>query len=231
MGNQTRARSTSIILLCACLVIGGAIAIVWGLHRPPRTASTPLPSASATSAAVTPGSSLTASSPPASATSIPPPPTSRPPAVPVSAPVKVAIPSIREGSSLLHLGTLADQTIAVPDQAHANQAGWYTGSPRPGQDGPAVILGHVTSDAGPAVFYRLAKVGVGDQVHVTTADSMVLTFTVYRVASYPKTSFPTSTVYGNTTGPELRVITCGGVFNSGTGHFLNNTVLYARLST
>lgn len=231
MGHQARARSISIIVLCACLVLGGAIAIVWGLHRPPQNASIPVPSASGTSAVVTPGSAPTAT-PPASANSIPAaPPTSTPPAAPVSAPVKVAIPSIQEGSSLLQLGTLADQSIAVPDQAHANQAGWYTGSPRPGQDGPSVILGHVTSDAGPAVFYRLAKVTVGDQVHVTTATGKVVTFTVYQVASYPKTSFPTSAVYGNTAGPELRVITCGGVFNSGTGHFLNNTVLYARLTS
>lgn len=132
---------------------------------------------------------------------------------------------------LLNLGTTAQQAIAVPDQAHADQAGWFTGSPIPGQDGLAVILGHVISDAGPAIFYRLADVKLGNQVHVTTANGKVLIFTVYRVATYPKNNFPTDTVYGNTTGPELRVITCGGVFNATTGHFLNNTVLYARLSS
>lgn len=44
-----------------------------------------------------------------------------------------------------------------------------------------------------------------------------------------KDDFPTGVVYGNTAGPELRLITCGGVVNQETGHYTDNTVVYARM--
>lgn len=231
MIDRTRVRSRSILVVCACLVLAGIIAIVWGLNRPMPSQSIPLPSTSTASASATsPGSAKPGAVAPTPSTT-----TSRAtpavPAVPVSNPVKVAIPSVNEGSTLLRLGTTAQGELQVPTQAQAHQAAWFNGSPKPGQDGPAVILGHVINAEGPAVFYKLGDVQVGEVVKVTDADGRVLTFTVYRVASYPKTHFPTKDVYGNTAGPELRVITCGGVFNSKTGHYLNNTVLYARLSS
>lgn len=229
MGNQTRARSISIILLCACLVLGGAVAIVWGLHRPPHNGTIALPTATTISATAQPGSSssTTPSSSPSATTG-----SSTPaPAAPPSPPTKVDIPSINEGSSLLQLGTTTAGAIAVPTDTLADHAGWYNGSPMPGQDGPAVIVGHSTSSRGAAVFYELAQVKVGATVHVATKDGKALTFTVYKVASYPKTNFPTNTVYANTSGPELRVVTCGGTFDTQTGHHRNNTVVYARLAS
>jgi hypothetical protein len=36
-------------------------------------------------------------------------------------------------------------------------------------------------------------------------------------------------VYGPTTTPELRLITCGGPFDDATGHYLDNVVVFARL--
>lgn len=101
----------------------------------------------------------------------------------------------------------------------------------PGQNGPAVIVGHSTSSRGAAAFYNLAKVKVGATVRVATQNGHVLVFTVYKAASYPKTNFPTDTVYANTTGPELRLVTCGGTFDTQTGHLRNNTVIYARLTS
>ncbi len=147
-----------------------------------------------------------------------------------SLPVKIEIPSTGEGSSLLTLGTAADQSIVVPNDKQADQAGWYDGSPTPGTKGPATIVGHSTSSRGAAVFFKLDQVKNGATVNVTTKSGKVLKFTVYDVASYPKTAFPTGQVYGNTGGPELRVVTCGGAFDKGTGHLKNNTVLYARLA-
>ncbi len=230
MSDQTRAhgRSIGIGLVCACLVLVGVIAIVWGLHRPPHNGTIALPSGAATSApaqqpsspAVPPGSTA-----PSTATA-----TAKPVAKP-SLPTKVDIPSINEGSTLLDLGTTTAGAIAVPTDKLADHAAWYTGSPMPGAVGPAVIVGHSTSSRGAAVFYNLAQIKIGATVQVATKNGTVLVFTVYKVASYPKTSFPTNTVYANTTGPELRVVTCGGTFNDQTGHLRNNTVVYARLTS
>jgi hypothetical protein len=80
------------------------------------------------------------------------------------------------------------------------------------------------------VFFRLGAVQPGDTVRVARADGSVATFRVTRVASYPKDRFPTLEVYGNTPGPELRLITCGGDFDRTARSYLDNIVVYATLT-
>jgi hypothetical protein len=144
-----------------------------------------------------------------------------------SVPVRLDIPSTRIDTSLLRLGLNGDGTLQVPWKPLL--AGWYTGSPTPGELGPSIIAGHVDSWAtGPAVFYRLGQVIVGADVLVTRADSSVADFKVTAVRSYPKTSFPTNTVYGDVNRAELRLITCG-TWNSTTQEYDNNVVVFARL--
>jgi sortase (surface protein transpeptidase) len=108
-------------------------------------------------------------------------------------------------------------------------AGWYTESPRPGAVGSAVIAGHVDSYQGPGVFYWLRNLKSGERVYVTRADGSVAVFSVTSVQAYPKAAFPTSIVYGATPDAELRLITCGGTFDSTTGHYLSNIIAYATL--
>lgn len=60
-------------------------------------------------------------------------------------------------------------------------------------------------------------------------DGRTVTFEVYRVDQFAKSSFPTVDVYGPTARPELRVITCGGEFDAEVGHHTDNTVVYARM--
>ena len=103
--------------------------------------------------------------------------------------------------------------------------------PPPGELGPAVLLGHVDSaEYGPGVFFRLGALRPGDTVSVTRADARVATFRVTRVASFPKDRFPTLAVYGNTADAELRLITCGGAFDSSARSYENNIVVYAVLT-
>ena len=105
--------------------------------------------------------------------------------------------------------------------------GWYTGSPRPGAVGSSVLAGHVDSKSGPGVFYWLSALRAGDRVYVSRADGTMAVFSVTKVQTYPKDEFPTAAVYGATPDPELRLITCGGTFDSASGHYLNNVVAYA----
>lgn len=150
--------------------------------------------------------------------------------LPRSIPVELDVPSIGVHSSLLQLGANPDQTIQVPPLEKDSKAGWFTYSPSPGQLGPAVLLGHVDSAQwGPGVFYRLGTLKPGQTVDVTRADRTVATFVVSHVESYPKDAFPSLQVYGNTTDAELRLITCGGVFDRSTRNYENNIVAYARL--
>ena len=143
----------------------------------------------------------------------------------VSLPVALTIPSIGVQTSLVHLGLTASGALQVPQSTAV--AGWYTGSPRPGAVGSAVIAGHIDSRAGPGVFFRLSSLRAGDLVYVRRADSTLAVFRVTVVRQFPKDSFPTSAVYGPTPDSELRLITCGGTFDYQAGSYLSNTVVYA----
>jgi sortase (surface protein transpeptidase) len=145
------------------------------------------------------------------------------------APVRVGIPAISVQSDLVDLG-IDDAGALVPPSDFAS-AGWFAGGPVPGEVGPAVIAGHVDSRSGPAVFFRLEELVAGDTVTVTRSDGRGVEFRVTRVAQYPKTDFATEEVYGPTTGPELRLITCGGTFDPSRRSYLDNVVVYASLAT
>jgi LPXTG-site transpeptidase (sortase) family protein len=152
-----------------------------------------------------------------------------PPAVSqaVAEPVSLVIPAIDVSTRLIHLGLTSTGALQVPTTTAV--AGWYTGSPRPGEPGGAVIAGHVDSVAGPGVFSRLGMLKPGERVYVRRADGTLAVFAITSVRSYPKTGFPTSAVYGPTPDAQLRLITCGGTFDWATHHYLSNTIAYASL--
>jgi sortase (surface protein transpeptidase) len=152
-----------------------------------------------------------------------PPQSANPP--PVARPVSLTIPLIGVKTNLITLGLAADGSMQVPSSTAV--AGWYTGSPRPGSIGSAIIVGHIDSLTGPGVFYRLSELRRGDQVYVRRADGTTVLFRVTTIQTYLKDKFPTQAVYGATPDAELRLITCGGAFDSATGHYLSNIVVYA----
>ena len=68
----------------------------------------------------------------------------------------------------------------------------------------------------------------GDRVQVARADGSTAHFSVDKVETYEKKTFPTRAVYGTTRHAELRLITCSGEYDNETG-YLSNTVAYAHL--
>jgi sortase (surface protein transpeptidase) len=144
-------------------------------------------------------------------------------------PVTLTIPAIGVKAPIINLGLNRNGTLQVPSTTTV--VGWYTGSPRPGATGSAIIAGHVDSYTGPGVFYWLRKMRPGERIYVRRADGTLAVFTVTVVRMYPKNDFPTTTVYGPVPDAELRLITCGGTFDYATRHYLSNVVVYARLST
>jgi sortase (surface protein transpeptidase) len=145
--------------------------------------------------------------------------------LPRSAPVRLEIPTIGVSSPLVRLGLNPDGTMQVPGDFQV--AGWFTGGPQPGQLGPAVIAGHVDSRTGPAVFYRLRDLRPGDQIRVVRADRRVVRFEVESLARYAKQAIPDDEVYGATTAPALRLITCAGAFDRDRRSYRDNLVVSA----
>jgi sortase (surface protein transpeptidase) len=149
------------------------------------------------------------------------------PVVERSAPVAISIPAIDLATSLSRLGLNADGTVQVPNDPA--KAGWFRLGPSPGQLGSSVILGHVDSYQGPAVFYRLRFLQAGDRVAVTLADGVVARFVVTKVAMYQKERFPARRVYASHGGSALQLVTCGGRFDTVTRSYQSNVVVYTSL--
>jgi Sortase domain len=139
-------------------------------------------------------------------------------------PTRVRIPAIRVDSPLEDL-TL-DSAGALRAPVDYARAGWYSDGTVPGDIGPAVIAGHVDSHQGPAVFFRLYQLQPDDLIQVQRGERWVI-FRVVSTARYPKDRFPTAEVYGPTPDAELRLITCGGVFNRTRRSYVDNVVVYA----
>lgn len=152
----------------------------------------------------------------------------------VAAPTAVTIPAIGARSTLIPLKLDAKGALTAPDVHQPLQAGWYAAGVVPGEAGPGVLAGHVDGEIGgrkgqPGIFYRLHELKAGDEVLVDRTDDSTVTFRVTRVERYAKAAFPTAAVYGDTAGPELRLITCGGAFQRAERSYRDNVVVYAVL--
>ena len=217
------------------LLVGGVTTVVLGL-QPSVASSGPPPGSTGITAPVAVGPTPPASADPTPTSPAPEAAPTAPPspaaqlALARSLPTRIVIPSIGVDSSLMQLGLKKDGTLEVPPFDKNAPAGWYRGSPTPGQIGPSVILGHVdTFKAGPVVFYRLSRVRPGSTVLVHRKDGHTAHFVIDRVENVPKKDFPRLEVYGNTDRPELRLITCGGEWNPRTHDYNDNTVVFAHL--
>jgi hypothetical protein len=140
-------------------------------------------------------------------------------------PASLKIPSIGVETELEHLAVRGDGALAAP--ADFGRAGWFSEGPAPGERGPAVIVGHVDSRDGPAVFSRLAELRPGDLVEVTRTDGSAIRFAVTETFEAAKDAFPTGAVYGPTAGPTLRLVTCTGAFDRASRHYMSNLIVYA----
>ncbi len=143
-------------------------------------------------------------------------------------PVSLRIPAIGVATTLGQLGLNPDRTVQVPTDFA--QAGWFGLGPVPGQLGSAVILGHVDSYTGPAVFFRLGDLHPGDEVQVALTNHTVAHFAVTTVTTYPKAQFPAEAVYAPHGGTVLNLVTCGGQFDTHTRSYLSNVVVTTALT-
>jgi Sortase domain len=140
-------------------------------------------------------------------------------------PVEVAIPQVGISTRVGPVGASHDRIEAPP----VTRAGWYRDGPRPGEPGRTVIIGHLDTRRGPAVFANLPSVSRGDTVVVTDAAGRGHNYRVVRVISVPKHLFRASEVFAPTPASTLALITCGGRFDRRSGHYERNVVVFARL--
>jgi sortase (surface protein transpeptidase) len=149
-------------------------------------------------------------------------------ALPYSVPTRLAIPSIGVNGGLQQVGVdSAKNTLELP--AKIAQAAWFTGSKAPGQVGPTVLVGYISSGTKkPGVFARMAALKPGGEVRVTRTDGKTVLYQVDSVTEYPLNKMPTDKVFATTAAPSLRIITCGGSLHS--TETASNVVVFAHMT-
>jgi LPXTG-site transpeptidase (sortase) family protein len=129
----------------------------------------------------------------------------------MSSPSRLVIPSIGVDAPVENIGVLSNGDLATPTQNPWGGVGWYHLGPHPGENGSAVIAGHLDRPGGgPAVFWNLRNMQPGDIVTVLAGKSAPLRFRVTQVVAYPPTQAPLQEIFGNSGGKYLNLITCAG---------------------
>jgi sortase (surface protein transpeptidase) len=142
-------------------------------------------------------------------------------------PVRIIVPAIGVNAPVIPLGRNPDHTVQVPSTF--TDTGWFEPGPEPGEIGSALIVGHVDSYKGPGVFYRLPALRRGDRITVVIASGRRLRFVVTSSRDVSKLRFPSELVYRRTRRSTLRLVTCGGLFDPSTHHYLSNHIVFAWL--
>lgn len=149
-------------------------------------------------------------------------------ALPHAEPIRLRIPEIGLDVPFEDpLGIDERGVVEVPKKY--TTVGWYRYGPTPGEKGPAVVLGHVDSYKGPAVFHKLPQLNVGDLIEVEREDGTRATFIVEHTARYEQDDFPNEIVYGDISYAGLRLVTCMGTFDRKVQRYSHNLVVFARL--
>ncbi|WP_327683519.1 class F sortase [Kitasatospora sp. NBC_00458] len=153
------------------------------------------------------------------------------PALKRSKPTRLRIPQIGVDAPFTELTLNPAGQLSAPPPEDKNLVGWYRDGATPGERGASVVAGHVDTTKGPAVFLLLSLLMPGHKVEVQRADGTVAVFSVDSVETFAKDAFPDQKVYGKTPDAQLRLITCGGVYDKKRRDYLDNVVVFAHLES
>jgi LPXTG-site transpeptidase (sortase) family protein len=140
--------------------------------------------------------------------------------------VRITAPSIGVDAPIVIGGLDAAGVMdAPPDPVSVV---WYDFSAHPGSRGNVVLAGHVDyHNYGPAVFWKLRDLHVGDRVQVSLQDGSSYTYQVQSLVYYDADSAPIQDIVGGTQSETLTMITCGGEFNRKVAEYNKRLVVRA----
>ena len=207
-------------LLALSLLLLGAVVVAW-LVWPDDTPRSDL---RAVAAVVATSTSTTAM--------VSPPVSTRPttPAVPMAAapvlrPDRVRVPAIGLDAPIVSVALEPDGQMEIPS---ATDVGWYRLGPAPGQQGSAVLAAHVDYGGQRGAFFDLRSAPVGAEV-IVDGDGVSRRFTVTSREQVAKDDVQLGR-YFTAEGPaRIALITCGGAFDRGAGHYQDNIIITADL--
>ncbi|MEV3872600.1 class F sortase [Streptomyces sp. NPDC049906] len=147
-------------------------------------------------------------------------------------PERVDVPLAGVRAPVVARGLDRAGAVAAPPLAQPGTVAWYGSGTAPGAAGAALLVGHADGRTGPAVFHRLRTLVPGDLVRVFRADGTVAAFTVEDVRTVDRGAFDPARAYGphRPGRAELRLLTCAGTFDRGSGTYSANVVVSAYLT-
>ncbi|MEU7428483.1 class F sortase [Streptomyces sp. NPDC040750] len=149
--------------------------------------------------------------------------------LPRSVPIRLLIPKIGVDAPFTPLDLAATGQLEPPPAANTNLVGWYAKGATPGEQGTAIIAGHVDTTTSAAVFANLDSLEPGDEFSVDRADGRQARFVVDDTETYAKDDFPSKRVYADVSRPEVRLITCAGDYDRTVRDYTDNLVVFAHL--
>lgn len=148
-------------------------------------------------------------------------------ALPVALPRQIRIPAIGVEAGFEFVGRTADGAMDVPRDP--DRVAWYRLGPRPGEQGNAVVAGHVDWGGKPAVFWALSQLKAGDLVEIIATDDKKYQFSVQWQRWFEADGAPVQEIFSQGGAAELTAITCGGHFDQRTRQYSSRLVLRAVL--
>jgi hypothetical protein len=153
-------------------------------------------------------------------------PATLPAAVAVDRPVRVRVARLGISAQVVPVGVDSAGDVVIPPSV--DTVGWYRLGAGLGTTGSVVITGHVDSAVqGEGAFARLRDAHLSDLIRVTGSNGHDVTFRVVGREEYPKSTIKLDRYFTTTGPPRLTLITCGGPFDSSTGHYRDNVVVTA----
>jgi sortase (surface protein transpeptidase) len=207
----------------ATTVLGLALAVAapttWSLTRPEATAGAPV-------AEVLPAPEVAREVP-----GVLPEVTTRPATPAESAqrppPARLAVPALGVDTVVDPVGVEPDGQMTIP--AEVDRVGWYRFGPVPGDDGSAVLAGHVDdAEQGLGAMAPLQGAEVGDEVVVTDAAGTATRWRVVSRELISKQVLPLDRLFARDGPPRLTLITCGGPFLPQFRSYRDNVVVVAE---
>ena len=144
-------------------------------------------------------------------------------------PVRLIIPKLNIDAGFQYNGLKPDGTMEIPN--NITDVGWFTGSPRPGEKGNAIVTGHVAQIRGgvltkPGVFSNFGDLQAGDKLYVQNNKGESIAFVVRESRSYNPTADATDVFTSADGGVHLNLITCEGTWNSSQLSYSQRLVVF-----
>ena len=148
-----------------------------------------------------------------------------------SMPRTITIKKARIQARVLPMDVNPDNTVQAP--VNIFDAGWYTGSAKPGEPGAALIDGHASGTTRQGEFAFLDRLQIGDSIEVERGDGQKLTYEVIYTETVPMKDVDMTKLllpYGEN-AQGLNLITCTGKFTKnkdGSFTYDHRALVYAK---